>query len=466
MNEVKKLTQLCNKLRVEFYESASGLAIKINKVDELAIIRKFYQENKLYESFDLIPVSGLGNPGFACDILKPQIRLELQSLDKIYEYDETNGTVIAEPGVTYYELFKFLSNNGSNFKPPSILGSEKSSIVANILQGGVNISKVLHYEVVEFIAANGAIVHSIGKKIAAKVNSLFIHNENIIVTKLKLYLSPIANFSTVLKLNISDSSTLCNIMTKLKLFIRDKIVDNYSFIFSKNYISALYVNIDRLNPVSGFLLEGNEVAEWVMLISIEGSTKVIVEEKIREFTKKLVNISLNNSDVYSRNSIKELLKIISQNYSKDYYFAENEFIFQGYTPGKIYNAFLAYNIFDPLLAQHESNNGKFDFINFRVPNHPTHIANALLLVKTSIKEESIRNIPLYWQILDLDELVLIIPLIYDGDSIEQVNQVKEIEHNLMAAFQNKYQSYRGKHSLKINKLEQNKMKKLIDLIMT
>lgn len=102
-------------------------------VEEIQGIVRIARENKV----PLWPISRGKNLGYggSAPVLAGSVILDLSRMQKI-EYDEENGTVLLEPGVSFYDLYDFLKSKGMKHWL-SVPGNSWGSVVGNALDRGV-----------------------------------------------------------------------------------------------------------------------------------------------------------------------------------------------------------------------------------------------------------------------------------------------------------------------------------------
>jgi len=108
-------------------------AVAPSTVEEIQGIVRIARENKV----PLWPISRGKNLGYggSAPLLAGSVILDLSRMQKI-EYDEANGTVLLEPGVSFYDLYDFLKSKGMKHWL-SVPGNSWGSVVGNALDRGV-----------------------------------------------------------------------------------------------------------------------------------------------------------------------------------------------------------------------------------------------------------------------------------------------------------------------------------------
>lgn len=118
-------------VRDEWHHPAGAVAPAT--VEEIQGIVRIARENKV----PLWPISRGKNLGYggSAPVLAGSVILDLSRMNKI-EYDEANGTVLVEPGVSFYDLYDFLKSKGMKHWL-SVPGNSWGSVVGNALDRGV-----------------------------------------------------------------------------------------------------------------------------------------------------------------------------------------------------------------------------------------------------------------------------------------------------------------------------------------
>jgi len=108
-------------------------AVAPSTAEEVQAIVRIARENKI----PLWPISRGKNLGYggSAPVLAGSVILDLSRMQKI-EYDEANGTVLLEPGVSFYDLYDFLKSKGMKHWL-SVPGNSWGSVVGNALDRGV-----------------------------------------------------------------------------------------------------------------------------------------------------------------------------------------------------------------------------------------------------------------------------------------------------------------------------------------
>lgn len=120
-----------------------------------------------------------------------QLVINLKNLNAIREYDDINGEVVVEPGVTQQQLSDFLKDKNSRFMADMTGASPEASIIGNTLEAGFGHSPLgdhrKHILAMEVILANGQVMTtgempSVGPDLA----QLFVQSNFGVVTALRI----------------------------------------------------------------------------------------------------------------------------------------------------------------------------------------------------------------------------------------------------------------------------------------
>ncbi|MFC5496919.1 FAD-binding oxidoreductase [Caenimonas terrae] len=94
----------------------------------------------------------------------PAALLDLSRMDGILDYDATLGTLTLEPGVTFRQVYEFLTRQSSPFWLAPIGGSDYSSVMGNALERGEGIGPLgersNHVAGLEVVTADGEIIRT------------------------------------------------------------------------------------------------------------------------------------------------------------------------------------------------------------------------------------------------------------------------------------------------------------------
>jgi 4-cresol dehydrogenase (hydroxylating) len=79
-------------------------------------VQKIVHVANMYK-IPLYPISTGKNLGYggSAPVLSGSVVLDLKRMSRISDYDETNGTVLVEPGVNYFDLYRFLQERGGKY---------------------------------------------------------------------------------------------------------------------------------------------------------------------------------------------------------------------------------------------------------------------------------------------------------------------------------------------------------------
>lgn len=157
---------------------------------------------------------------------RKSIVINLSKLNKIVEYDEVNGVVVLEPGVTQEQLSNFLKEKKSPFYLDVTGSSKETSVVGNTLERGISYNSLRVESVMglEVLTGKGDIIktgnwrlensktkHSYKYGVGADLTGIFFQSNFGIVTKMAFKLKRFqeAYYSVQLKFksveDISDS---------------------------------------------------------------------------------------------------------------------------------------------------------------------------------------------------------------------------------------------------------------------
>ncbi|MBC77571.1 MAG: hypothetical protein CME64_16320 [Halobacteriovoraceae bacterium] len=193
----------------------------------------------------IYPVSTGFNWGMGSKIPvdRKSIVINLSKLNKILEYDEKNGVVVLEPGVTQEQLSDFLKEKGSPFYLDVTGSSKETSVVGNTLERGISynslrVESVMGLEVLtgkgDFLKTgnwrleNTKTKHSYKFGVGADLTGLFFQSNFGIVTKMAFKLKRFqeAYYSVQLKFKSLEDVSNC--------------LDVYSELFEEGTINSIF----------------------------------------------------------------------------------------------------------------------------------------------------------------------------------------------------------------------------------
>ena len=100
-------------LRGEPEERLASAAVAPASVEEVQKVVRIANQYKV-PIYQISTGRNLGYGGSA-PAYSGSVVLDLKRMDRILDYDESNGTVLVEPGVSYFDLYKFLQDKGGKY---------------------------------------------------------------------------------------------------------------------------------------------------------------------------------------------------------------------------------------------------------------------------------------------------------------------------------------------------------------
>lgn len=138
-----------------------------NELEKL--VNEFNQKGQTYY------VSSKGNNwGYGCFASHQECEhhINLKELNQVISFDETNGIITLEPGVTYQILHDFLDKNSSKWIAPVHGGGPNCSVIGNILERGYGITPIMdHFNACRSLKA----ILPNGQYYESPLNSLGLH---------------------------------------------------------------------------------------------------------------------------------------------------------------------------------------------------------------------------------------------------------------------------------------------------
>jgi 4-cresol dehydrogenase (hydroxylating) len=141
----------------------------------------------------LYPISRGENVGYGgiTPVMNNQFVLNLSRLDRILDFDDVNGEVTVEPGVTQEQLCHFLKEQGGRYWADVTGASPQASILGNTLEAGFGHTPLgdHRHQIVEMevVLGSGRPIRS-GEfpNLGPNISGLFIQSNFGVVTKLRI----------------------------------------------------------------------------------------------------------------------------------------------------------------------------------------------------------------------------------------------------------------------------------------
>lgn len=173
--------------------------------------------------FFLYPISRGENIGYGDNLPVEDncFIVSLERMNAIKEFDNANGFVTVEPGVTQKQLYEFLKRNKSKFWMDVTGASTTASIVGNALEGGFghtpkgNKRKTISN--IEIVLGNGQVLRS-GEfpGLGPDISGLFVQSNFGIVTSMRVELFPIPERFESFVIQVKDKSNFGILIEKIK----------------------------------------------------------------------------------------------------------------------------------------------------------------------------------------------------------------------------------------------------------
>ena len=176
----------------------------------------------------------------------PAVLLDLSRMDRILDYDAILGTLTLEPGVTFRQVYDFLTGQSSPFWLAPIGGSASSSVIGNALERGEGTGPLgersNHVGGLEVVTANGEIVRTgfsrfEGAKTASlsrsgvgpSLDGLFAQSNLGIVTQMSVWLSKQADHQSRFMCRFATAAALAQGLDALRELHHQRVLTDCSF---------------------------------------------------------------------------------------------------------------------------------------------------------------------------------------------------------------------------------------------
>ena len=453
-----------------FYNIKSQIicVVKFYASDKLAEVFKYLK--KLDKNYKTIIISGKGNIGYnnlsSTELQVKYFIIDLTTLNRILSFNSEFGFVEIEPGVSYLQLYQYLAINAPDYITTGMIGGDDTSITANALQRGVGIGRFCdrkeHVKPSEFIDATGRFVmlsdyaennnFSISSKLqsvnyAMDYSSMLFQNDDIIVTKLIVYLQKIPEYSATINISISNEQ-LSELLPLIGEHIESEIINSSLYVVSENFLLATYVNQHMFNQDNNSIVENNEFGfkqrDWNTLLFISGHSREMLEAKIVLIKQIFVNYPLEQDvTIYKKSTVQELIRLSANKNDGRYKNFFNILMFHGFVPKFVTDNILLWDIYKPVRDFSENYRPYAFFPNFIVANIPEYIEQARLVLEQCSAFQATK-ICYFWQFRSPSVLILVIPLIYQMDSESELEDVLKLKDYLFKKFSEQgFKPYRG-----------------------
>lgn len=167
--------------------------------------------------------------------------VDLKKLNKIRSLDHTHGYVIIEPGVTQYQLAKYLEDQDAQFILDVTGSGKDTSVIGNTIERGVayNTLRVESIANIEVVLGNGKLINTgfghmdnllssyiFKYGLGPSIDGLFIQSNMGIVTAAAIRLMPKTDYSGTFLLRIRNNNELPEVMTKIRFLMRLGIISS------------------------------------------------------------------------------------------------------------------------------------------------------------------------------------------------------------------------------------------------
>ncbi len=281
------------------------------------------------ENFHVTSTGNNWGYGCAAPHSNSQHHISLKNLNKIKSFDQENGIITLEPGVTYEILYNFLEKNAPQWIAPVHGGGPDCSVVGNALERGYGITPIMDHfsacQSLEAILPNGEIYKSPLKSIGLDklansfrygigpyLDGMFTQSNFGIVTEMTIKLAPKPEEIELFFINLCEKE-LDHAVEAIKL-LKSKykgIVGGINLMNKERVLSMLVDyptdDIENLNPLSEEFIADNKkkflIEDWNIIGAIYGpkeivkATKKLIKKDLRKLRARKLFISQSKINV-------------------------------------------------------------------------------------------------------------------------------------------------------------------------
>lgn len=236
------------------------------------------------------------------------IILNLSKMNKIVEYDESSGVVVIEPGVTQFQLAKFLEEKNSKYFLDVTGSSGETSIIGNTLERGIGYNKLRADLVmgIEIMSGRGDLLKTGSLRfdnsknkytyrygVGADLTGLFFQSNFGIVTKLAIKLIKKKKYTYTVQVTFESEENLISSLNVFKKLLEQNVIDTIFHIAnSERAIGAIFpyfrkkfpkLCLEKIEKILGEYISGS----WSSAGVISGNNLIIVKERIKTFKNEL-----------------------------------------------------------------------------------------------------------------------------------------------------------------------------------
>lgn len=295
------------------------------------LLAAFYDAKQPYSV-----VSTGNNWGYGCDHSHEDVEhhVNLSRMNRIIHFDEVDGLITIEPGVTYGQLHRFLKNKKSKWITPVHGGGPECSVIGNAIERGYGITPITdHFQAVQSLRAllpNGKLyqspLYSIGLRKLGKLfrngigpylDGVFTQSNLGVVTEMTIRLAPASEHLELFFIDVKESELEASV-EMIKTFKRKfkGTVGGINLMNTERVISMLSEypreGIQKREPLSEDFIRMKArkhlIAPWTMVGALYGEKSVV--KAVKKLVKKDLR-KLKGKKVFLGKTKIELIKKIA-----------------------------------------------------------------------------------------------------------------------------------------------------------
>ncbi|MGR6873558.1 FAD-binding oxidoreductase [Pseudomonas sp. HK3] len=308
-----KNSGLINHLR-----SVSGVTFP-ESCDDVVSTMHYCIKNNLH----CYPISSGRNWGYggASAVLNDALIVDFKRMNNIRHFDDVNGVVDIEPGVTQGQLANYLK--GSSWMIDCTGAGPDTSIVGNVLERGFghgsNGNRSQHFTIKEAVLADGQIISLDDHKdyvgragLSAGLQEIFTQNNLAVVTCIRFELSKVQEESARCLIRLASAEKLPLYIDKMAELKAEGTIDTLPHLGNSFRMFGVSQQFDfsKWDSKKGItegqirnMLSRNNIAPWSSAFIVSGA-KLVTKAKIKRIKEKLKGVAIVNSI-----SLKSLIKV-------------------------------------------------------------------------------------------------------------------------------------------------------------
>lgn len=296
----------------------SGVVFPEN-CDDVANTLHYCSKNNMH----CYPISSGRNWGYggASPVLNDALIVDFKKMNNIRHFDDVNGVVDIEPGVTQGQLAHYLKD--TSWMVDCTGAGPDTSIVGNVLERGFghgsNGNRSQHFTIKEAVLADGQVISLDDHKdyvgragLSAGLQEIFTQNNLAIITCIRFELSKRQEESARCLIRLTNANNLPLYIDKMAELKAEGTIDTLPHLGNSFRMFGVsqqfdFTQWDNKKGVTEQQIKNslaqNNIAPWSSAFIVSGS-KLVTKARIKRIKQQLKGIAIVNSI-----SLKSLIKI-------------------------------------------------------------------------------------------------------------------------------------------------------------